>query len=89
MKTVPNPRPRPQALGTPGDQLGGNSNLVPPDLQVDVNWPLLAPTCALISQLGVKFGLNLPSREFFHEFLTLRTLIFAIPYRVFLCFSIF
>ena len=67
------------SLGDPKAPL--SSNLVPLSLQVDVNLPLLAPTCALISELGLKFGLNLPSKVIF-SFLTLRTLIFAVPYNV-------
>ena len=81
-------------LGSLGASLGASkaplsSNLVPLSLQVDVNLPLLAKICTLISQLSSKFGANLPSKLNFHDFLILRTLIFAIPYSVFHGFSIF
>ena len=48
------------SLGAPKAPL--SSNLVPLSLQVGVNLPLLAPTCALTSQLSINFGPKLPSK---------------------------
>ena len=46
--------------------LGRCSILVPLSASSSVNLPLLAPTCALTSQLNAKIGLNLPSELIFH-----------------------
>ena len=44
-----------------------SSNLVPLSPPSSVNLPLLAPSCALTSQLGAKIGPNLPSKLIFHQ----------------------
>ena len=80
-----------QFLGPHGASLGApkallSSNLVPLSPPSSVKLPLLAPTCALTSQLSLNFGLNLPSKLIFHWFCNLPNLDFCNTLQ---CFSWF
>jgi len=63
------------SLGDPKAPL--SSNLVPLSLQVHINLPLLASTCALSGQLRFKMCPNLPSNANFHRICDPSTLDFC------------